>query len=208
MLSDAFPAASFPLAAPRAEYTSYFNSSGKGYTGMEEKAAGKLENAPETFKPSAGDPLLDRAREINDQIALRAYQLFEAGGFAHGHEHEHWVLAESEILQHVRMDLAETETEITIRAEVPGFKEKDLEVRVSPLSIVISGKRQETTELKEGKAVISERRAAQIYRLLDLPSQVDPNRVTATMIDGVLDIKLMKIGTGKKVPVLAKAAGA
>src|SRR5208337_3800595 len=42
--------------------------------------------------------LLDFAAEIKDVIARRAYELFEARGFAHGHDHEHWLRAESEIL--------------------------------------------------------------------------------------------------------------
>jgi HSP20 family molecular chaperone IbpA len=43
---------------------------------------------------------------------------------------------------------------------------------------------------------------------LDLPSQIDPDRVNATLSDGILEIKLLKVGMGKKIPVLAKAAAA
>jgi len=175
---------------------------------MEEKPATKIEQALDAFKFSVSDPFLERAREINDQIALRAYELFEASGFAHGHDRENWVLAQSEILQNAPVDVTETENEIIIRVEVPGFKERELEVHVAPLSICISGERRETTEHKDGKAILSERRARLVYRLLDLPAQVDPNLVIGTLSDGVLDVKLSKIGAGKKVPVLAKAAGA
>ena len=164
---------------------------------MEEKPADKIEHALEAFKFSASDPFLERAREINDQIALRAYGLFEASGFANGHEREHWVLAESEILQQAPVDITETENEIIIRVEVPGFKERELEVHVAPLSICISGERRDAIELKEGKTIVSERRARLVYRLLDLPAQVDPNLVIATLSDGVLDVKLSKIGAGK-----------
>ena len=65
----------------------------------------------------------------------------------------------------------------------------------------ITGKRQEAT-------VYSERRSNQIFRVLDLPSQIDPDRVNATLSDGVLEIKLLKVGMDKKIPVLAKAAAA
>ena len=182
--------------------------SGKGHTSMEEKAASKIDHALDTFKLTVGDPFLERAREISNQIAQRAYDFFEASGFTHGHDRENWILAESEILQPAPVDITETDNEITLRAEVPGFKERELEVHVAPFSICISGERREMGEQKEGKTIISERRARQVYRLLDLPSQVDPNLVIATLSDGVLEIKLSKVGVGKKVPVLAKAAGA
>jgi HSP20 family molecular chaperone IbpA len=44
--------------------------------------------------------------------------------------------------------------------------------------------------------------------VLDLPSEIDPDRVNATVRDGLLELKLSKVGLGKKVPVLARAAAA
>jgi HSP20 family molecular chaperone IbpA len=41
---------------------------------------------------------------------------------------------------------------------------------------------------------------------LDLPSEIDPDRVDATVGNGILEIKLLKVGLGRKVPVLGKAA--
>jgi HSP20 family protein len=114
----------------------------------------------------------------------------------------------SEILLNVPVDITETETGLTIRADVPGFSEENLEVRVAPRSVCITGKRQEASEQKEGETVYSERRSNQIFRVFDLPSQIDPDRVNATLGDGILEIRLLKIGMGKKIPVLAKAAAA
>src|SRR5712691_3947711 len=95
---------------------------------------------------SVGDPFFDRPQEINDLISSRAYQLFESRGFTHGYDREDWLRAESEILLNVPVGITETETELTIRAEVPGFTENDLEVRVAPGSLCIIGKREEAAE--------------------------------------------------------------
>ena len=73
------------------------------------------------------------------------------------------------------MEVTETETELTIRADVPGCSEKDLEVRVAPRSVCITGKREEVLEEKEGKPVYPERRSNRIFRVLELPSGTDPN---------------------------------
>ena len=112
------------------------------------------------------------------------------------------------MLLNVPVDLTETETELTIRANVPGFSEKDLEVRLAPRSVCITGKREEVSEQTEEKTVYSERRSNRIFRVLNLPSEIDPDRVSATVSEGILEIKLLKVGLGKKVPVVANAASA
>ena len=164
--------------------------------------------APETLKLSPGDAFFELAQEFSNRISCRAYELFESKGFAHGHDREDWLQAASEILLNVPVDIKGTEIELTIRADVPGFSEKDLEVRVAPRSVCIAGKREELSEQKEEKAVYSERRSNQIFRVLELPSEIDPERVNATVSEGILEIKLLKVGLGRKVPVRAKAASA
>jgi HSP20 family molecular chaperone IbpA len=168
----------------------------------------ELLRAPEIFKLFAGDPLFERLQEIRGLIARRAYELSEARGFTHGHELEDWLRAQSEILRGSPVDIRETETELTIYVEVPGFRERDLEVRVEPRRLFISGKRQEAPERKQGNTVYSERQANQILFLLDLPVPIDPDKVNATLSDGVLEIKLLTAEAGKKIPVRTKAATA
>src|SRR6202521_2474870 len=126
--------------------------------------------APETLKLSPGDAFFELAQELSDLISRRAYELFESKGFSHGHDREDWLQAASEILLNVPVDVKETETELTIRADVPGFNEKDLEVRVTPRSVCILGKREEAAEQKEGNLIYSERRASQIFRVVSLSS--------------------------------------
>ena len=106
------------------------------------------------------------------------------------------------------MDVTETETELTIRADVPGFSEENIEVRVAPRSLCITGKRQGVSAQEEGKTVHSERRAGAIFLVLDLPFQLDPDRVSATLTGGILEIRVSKVGMGKKIAVLATAAAA
>jgi len=91
---------------------------------------------------SLGEPFIEPAQEINDLIARRAYELFESSGFIHGHADDDWLRAESEILLQAPVDVTETETGFTIRADVPGFGEKDLEVRAAlvPCASLASGK--------------------------------------------------------------------
>ena len=176
---------------------------------MGSQTATVLVRAPETLTLSAGDPFVERAREINELIACRAHELFESKGCVHGHDRQDWLTALSEVLLSVPVDITETETELAIRADAPGFNEQDLEVRVAPRSVCITGKRQEASEQTEGETVYSERRSSQIFRVLDLPSQIDPDLTEAKLSGGILEITLLKAAEmRKKVPVLAKAARA
>ena len=176
---------------------------------MEGQAAREFVPAPELLKLVPDDPFLERAREINDLIARRAYDLFESSGFTHGHDRENWLRAESEILFNAPADIRETETAVTIRVDVPGFRANDLEVRIAPPHLCITGQRPEASEQEEGKTVYSERHSGRIFCVLDLPSQIDPDLTEAQLSGGILEITLLKADEmRKKVPVLAKAARA
>jgi len=175
---------------------------------MPEEIATQVARFSDTLSLNAGDPFFELAQEMNERIARRACELFEARGSLHGHDREDWLQAESEFLRSVPVDVLETETELTIRADVPGLNEKNLEVRVTPRSVCILGKREEAAEQKDGNLIYSERRASQVFRVVNLSSDIDPEKVNASLADGILEIKLMKVGTGKKVVVLGKAATA
>ena len=175
---------------------------------MPEETRTHVVRISDTLSRSAGDPFFELAQEMNERIACRARELFEARGAVHGHDREDWLQAESEFLRNVPVDVLETETDLTIRADVPGFNEKNLEVWVTPRSVCILGEREEAAEQKDGNLIYSERRASQIFRVVNLSSDIDPEKVNASLADGVLEVKLMKVGTGKKVVVLGKAATA
>jgi len=102
---------------------------------------------------------------------------------------------------YVPVEIAETEKELLVTAEEPGFAEKDLEVRVEPNRIFISGKIYENKEEKGKKTLYTERTYNQIFRYVDLPIVVNPDNGTATVKDGVLKITLYKAQAPKLIPV-------
>jgi len=164
--------------------------------------------APATHTLHPGDAFFELSQELNDLISRRAYELFELRGSVHGYDREDWLQAVSEILRDVPVEITETETGFTIRADVPGFSEKEIEVRVAPRSVCITGQQQKISEQNNASAVNVERRSSQIFRAVELPSEIDPSQVNATVSGGVLEIKLLKIGLGKKISVGAQAASA
>ena len=89
-----------------------------------------------------GRDLLDRVQDVSNSIARRAFEMFEDRGRAFGHDLEDWLRAESEFLHPIHLDIAESDDAVTVRAEVPGFSAKELDVGVEPHRLTISGKRE------------------------------------------------------------------
>lgn len=151
--------------------------------------------------------LPERMQAVQNMVASRAYELFAARGFTDGHDLEDWLSAESEFLQQVPLQVSEREKDLTVNTELPGFTTKDIEVRVEPRRLFISGQREEKSEdKKKGEVVSSECRSSQVFRAIDLPAEVDPDKVTATFDRGKLEITLPKSEIGKKAATEEKAA--
>ena len=150
--------------------------------------------------------LFGEFEKIYDSIARRAFEIFETDGRSPGRELEHWLRAESELLQSVPLNMTESDGSYIVQAEVPGFGSKDLEIEVELRRLAISGKHVTKEEETQGKTICSEWRADQILRTLDLPTDVDTSKVSAALKDGILTVALPKAQDAKKVKVDATAA--
>jgi HSP20 family protein len=161
---------------------------------------------PAAVKQISQPNIFDRMEEIHNSIARRAFELFEGKGRWPGRDWDDWFRAESEMLHPMHLELAESDSHLTVRAEVPGFNAKDLEINVEPRRLAVTGKRETKDETRKGKTIYSELCASEILRVVDLPAEVDTTNVSATLKDGILNIKMAKTPTPKSVRVELKAA--
>ena len=152
------------------------------------------------------DKMFERMQKAYDSIAKRAYELFEQRGRIPGFDFDDWRKAESELFGSVPVEIAETDTEVTIHADVPGFAEKDLSVSVEPRRVLISGKTEAREERKKGKTIYSERRVGEIFRSIGLPIEVDANKVMATLKNGTLEVTLPKVAKKEAARIPVKVA--
>ncbi|MBZ5662762.1 MAG: Hsp20 family protein [Acidobacteriia bacterium] len=158
------------------------------------------------LKPVKFESLLDRMDDIFDRINKRAFEIFEGNGRIFGRELDDWLKAEREFLHPVHIQLAESGESLDVQAELPGFDEKDLEINVEPRRVTISGKRETSKKEKKGKTVYSETGCDQILRVVDLPEEVETDKVTATLKNGVLALTMPKVAKSRSVRIHAKAA--
>ena len=151
--------------------------------------------------------LLERINQIHETIARRAFEFFEHDGGPFGHELDHWFRAESEMLHPVHMSISESDEALIVQAEVPGFNAHELQISLEPRRLTISGKRETTKEdKKKGKTIYTERCSNELLRLIDLPSEIDASKSTATLKNGVLELYLPKTAEAKTTRVEIKAA--
>jgi len=161
--------------------------------------------APVPVKQSTPGDVFDRVQQTYDEIARRAFEIFESNGRWFGNDLGNWLLAESELLQPVRLEVTESDDNLTVRAEVPGFNAKELEINVESSTLTITGKHEIQEENKKGKTIYSERSAQEILRVVELPTEVDGSKVSATLKDGVLNIELPKAARAKRIRIEPKA---
>jgi HSP20 family protein len=80
--------------------------------------------------------------------------------------------------------------EIVIRAEMPGMKREDIELRVENNTLTLRGERKREAEVRDEQYHRVERAYGGFVRSFSLPSTVDAGHVSAEYKDGVLSVTL------------------
>lgn len=91
-----------------------------------------------------------------------------------------------------QLDLAETDSDVTIRAEVPGLRPEDMRIDVTGQTLTLAGEKSAEHEERRGEYRYSERQFGSFSRTVTLPAGVDADQVEATHKDGILTIRLAK----------------
>jgi HSP20 family protein len=150
------------------------------------------------------EKLFQQMKELSQSVARRAYGYFEARGREFGHDLEDWFRAESELMVRVPVEVKEAGDQIIVRAEIPGFAANEIKISVEPQRLVIGGKSEKTTEEMKEQTSLSEFSSNQFCRELRLPAEVEPDKTTAVLKDGVLELVFAKAAESKPVSVEVK----
>jgi HSP20 family protein len=95
------------------------------------------------------------------------------------------------------VDVYEDEHNVTLKIEVPGVDEKDINVNLENNTLTVHGERKIETEEKEENYRRVEREYGSFTRTFTLPPAVDSEKVSATYDKGVLKITLPKKAEAK-----------
>lgn len=126
-------------------------------------------------------PFLELQREVN-----RVFEEFERGvGLLGG--------GDGRNIDAPRVNVAESDDEITVSAELPGIDEKDVEVFLSGGRLVIRGEKSEEREDKKRDYHRMEFVRSAFNRAIPLPAEVDAESVEARFRKGILTVTLPKV---------------
>src|SRR4030081_2707608 len=95
------------------------------------------------------------------------------------------------------VDVYEDEHNVTLKIEVPGIDEKDIDVRIENNTLTVHGERKIEKEEKEENYRRVERQYGSFTRTFNLPPTVDAENVQADYDKGILKITLPKKAEAK-----------
>jgi HSP20 family protein len=104
------------------------------------------------------------------------------------------------------IDVVEKDDKYTVKVELPGVKEEDIDVSVAGDMLTISGEKRAESEEKKKGYYYSESSYGSFSRSVTIPSTVNASKIDASFEQGVLEITLPKAPEvkPKKIKVAAK----
>jgi HSP20 family molecular chaperone IbpA len=124
-------------------------------------------------------PLLEEMESISANIRKKAYELFLMRGDSPGSDVDDWLQAERQLMWLPDTELSEKEKEFQVRIQVRGLEPKDIRIIAMPNSILLQA---------EPKS-----RESKLFQRLDFPTPVNPDRVTAKLDKGILQVVAPKV---------------
>jgi HSP20 family protein len=103
------------------------------------------------------------------------------------------------------VDIFETDREITLLADMPGVKAKDLSIDLHESVLTLTGE-VHPPEGPDELDVVREYRTGRYFREFTLSEVIDQPRIEAELKDGVLRLRLPKIEAAKPRKIAVKVA--
>jgi len=96
------------------------------------------------------------------------------------------------------LDIAETDDEVIVTAELPGVDPKEVDISLHDNVLAIKGEKKHEEEEKGKDYQRLERAYGAFSRRVTLPSYIDPDKVQATYKDGILTVTIGKKAEAKR----------
>jgi HSP20 family protein len=95
------------------------------------------------------------------------------------------------------VNLSEDSDNYYLRAELPGVQADSLDIQATGKGISVSGERTLADQNENARYHRREREAGKFSRMMDLPSDIDADNVTAKLDSGILTIVIPKAEKAK-----------
>lgn len=95
------------------------------------------------------------------------------------------------------INLTESKDRFTIRAELPGVGSEELDIQATANTLSLGGERKIPAEDSEAKYHRRERESGRFSRVISLPGEINPDKVEASLVNGILTIVVSKAEASK-----------
>ncbi|MFO7560420.1 MAG: Hsp20/alpha crystallin family protein [Desulfobacterales bacterium] len=103
------------------------------------------------------------------------------------------------------INLTEDKNNYYVRAELPGVKSEDLDIQATGTTVSLAGDRKIPDENNnDARYHRREREAGKFSRMISLSTEIDPDKVEASLADGIMTIKLPKSEKAKPKQITVK----
>jgi HSP20 family protein len=92
-----------------------------------------------------------------------------------------------------KVDVVDHETEVVVKAELPGVQKDDIDVSVTDNSVTIKGSTSHEEKEEKGNYYRREISRGSFSRTVALPSDVDADKARASFNDGILVLTIPKM---------------
>jgi HSP20 family molecular chaperone IbpA len=130
--------------------------------------------------------ILNEMEQLQDAISRRAYDLFQDNGSIPGRELDDWLAAEHEMISKPPIDFSEKDGRFEVRVAVPGIDPTDLEVQVTSACLLVKGEMKHAHADENATVHACEFSAGALFRFIEFPKRIDPDRVRAEFSNGML----------------------
>jgi HSP20 family protein len=154
-------------------------------------------------------PAFAEAERMFEQVRRRAYQLCSARGFGEGRALDDWLTAEREF-NWPATELVEREQDFVLSVALPGFEPGEVALTATPRSLIVQARtkaeRKDESTKAEARIHWSELHRADVCRRIEFGRELDLERISATLKNGVLRIVARKAQRPSKPVAVAAAA--
>jgi HSP20 family molecular chaperone IbpA len=143
-------------------------------------------------------------QEVHGEIRRRAYEIFVSGGMCLGNDLHDWLAAEAEMTWKPSIELFEIEDGVVVRAALPGINPKDVDVHVTPESLLIHAEKKHEHDHQKGAVRICDFPSGRLFRAVDFPVRIDPDKIQGEFSNGVLTLTVRKTAATEQVQKMEK----
>jgi HSP20 family protein len=152
------------------------------------------------------ESIFDELKNMQDRIMHRAYDIFEKNGRALGRDLEHWLHAERQLVWKPAIELNERDEAFHVSVAIPGVDPKALDIEIAPDYLLIKAEIHHEHTFDKGKVHACEFETGSLFRSIQFPKKIDPNKVKAEFTNGMLYLTAVVAGEANLRKVEVKAS--